>query len=234
MIIKKIFNGEFDDDVHSDFLKFGKGVYHDKYIIEAKKQKDKWTIKTGPEWANHLVKLLLNEASGIIPMKGVIVTTLKLESEIGFPIKKVGNFQGVRKIEIDTEVSPKEILSLMEKYPRVFFALSFSVNGNDLKVKPKAPKSGKPSTGSDKESKAEFCSLKTSNREIVNQIFFDFSDFHEIAIRHTISINEIIYPSNVESLRPEEVRLQSKRKGIVKRIIKMDGVDKISEAEFVV
>lgn len=233
MIIKKIFNKEFDDEVHSDFLKFGKGEYHDKYIIEAKKQKDKWTIKTGPEWANHLVKMLLKDVSGVIPMKGVIVTTLKLESEIGFPIKKVGNFQGVRKIEIDTEVSPKEILGLMEKYPRVFFALSFSVNGSDLKIKPKAPKSGKPSTGGDKEAKAEFCSLKTSDKNIVKEIFFDFPDFSEISIRHTISINGIVYPSNMESLKPEEIRLQSKRKGKVIRKALVDGSEKISEAEFV-
>jgi hypothetical protein len=232
MIIKKIFNKEFDEEVHSDFLKFGKGEFQDKYLIEAKKQKDNWTIKTGPEFANHFVKMLLKDVSGLIPMKGVIVTTLKLESEIGFPIKKVGNFQGIRKIEIDTEVSPKEILGLMEKYPRVFFALSFSVNGNDLKIKPKAPKSAKPSAG-DKEAKAEFCSLKTSSSEIIKEIFFDFPDFKEISIRHTIKVNEMIYPSNVESLKPEEIRLQSKRKGVVVRKIMIDGREEVKEAEFV-
>lgn len=199
MIIKKIFNKEFDEEVHSDFLKFGKGEFQDKYLIEAKKQKDKWIIKTGPEFANYLVKRLLKDVSGLIKMKGVIVTTLKLEDEIGFPIKKVGNFQGVRKIELDTEVSPKEILGLMEKYPRIFFALSFSVDKSDLKIKPKAPKSGKPSTG-DKQAKAEFCSLKTSDFGMVREIFFDYPIFNEISIRHTININGIVYPSNVESL----------------------------------
>jgi hypothetical protein len=232
MIIKKIFNKEFDEEVHSDFLKFGKGEFQDKYLIEAKKQKDKWTIKTGPEFANHFVKMLLKEASGTIPMKGVIVTTLKLEGEIGFPIKKVGNFQGIRKIEIDTEVSPLEILGLMEKYPRVFFALSFSVNGNDLKIKPKAPKSAKPSSG-DKEAKAEFCSLKTANPSLVKEIFFDFPEFKEISIRHTIRINEMVYPSNIESLKPEEIRLQSKRKGVVVRKILIDGREEVKEAEFI-
>ncbi len=232
MIIKKIFNKEFDEEVHSDFLKFGKGEFQDKYLIEAKKQKDKWTIKTGPEFANHFVKMLLKGVSGTIPMKGVIVTTLKLESEIGFPIKKVGNFQGVRKIEIDTDVSPLEVLGLMEKYPRVFFALSFNVNGNDLKIKPKAPKSAKPSAG-DKEAKAEFCSLKTSDSKIVKDIFFDYPDFDEISIRHTIKVNEMIYPANVASLKPEEVRLQSKRKGVVVRNMVINGANKVSEAGFV-
>jgi len=233
MIIKKIFNNVFDDEVHSDFLKFGKGEFQDKYLIEAKKQKDKWTIKTGSEFANHFVKMLLKDVSGTIPIRGVIVTTLKLENEIGFPIKKVGNFQGVRKIEIDTEVSPKEILGLIEKYPKIFFALSFSANGNELKIKPKSPKSAKPSGNGDKEVKAEFCSLKTSDSFFVKEIFFDFPDFKEISIRHIIKVNEVIYPANVTSLKPEEIRLQSKRKGVVVRNILIDGRNEVREAGFV-
>jgi hypothetical protein len=232
MIIKKIFGNVIDDDVHSDFLKFGKGEFSDKYLIEAKKQKDRWVVKTGPEFANDFVRMLLKDVNGTIPMKGVIVTTLKLEGEIGFPIKKVGNFQGIRKIEIDTEVSPKEILGLMEKYPRVFFALSFSINGNELKIKAKAPKSAKPSAG-DKEAKAEFCSLKTSSLELIKEIFFDFPNFNEISIRHTINIDGIIYPSNVSSLKPEEIRLQSKRKGVVVRNIVLDGKKEVREAKFI-
>ena len=233
MIIKKIFNKEFDEEVHSDFLKFGKGEFHDKYLVEGKKQKNKWAIKTGPELVNYIVKRLLQEANDKISMKGVIVTTLKLEDEIQFPIKKVGNFQGVRKIELNTEVAPQEILDFMEKYPRVFFALSFSVNGNDLKVKPKAPKSPKPSTKGDAGAKADFCTLKTSNPKIVKEIFFDFPNFNEISINHTININQMIYPENVESLKPEEIRLQSKRKGFVKRIVNIDGRQEEKQAEFV-
>ena len=45
MIIKKIFNGILDEAVHSDFLKFGKGEFKDKYLISGKKQADKWTIR---------------------------------------------------------------------------------------------------------------------------------------------------------------------------------------------
>ena len=41
MIIKKIFDGQPDEEVHSDFLKFGKGEYRNKFLVEAKRQKDK-------------------------------------------------------------------------------------------------------------------------------------------------------------------------------------------------
>ena len=231
--MKKIFDKVFDEEVHSDFLKFGKGEFHDKYLLEGKKQKDKWAVKTGPEFVNHVVKRVLQEANEKISMKGVIVTTMKLENEIKFPIKKVSNFQGVRKIEIDTEVSPNEILAFMEKYPRVFFALSFSSNGNELKVKPKAPKSPKPSTKGDAGVKADFCTLKTSNPKIIEELFFDFPDFKQISINHLIKIDQMIYPENLESLKPEEIRLQSKRKGVIKRVVKIDDREEVREAEFV-
>lgn len=233
MIIKKIFDKKIDEEVHSDFLKFGKGEYLDKYLIDAKKQKDKWTIKTGPEFANYFIRKLLENHTGLVKMKGVIITTLKLDDEIGFPIKKVGNFQGVRKIEIDSEVSPIEIINLMNKYPRVFFALSFSVEGNELKIKAKAPKSGKPSTGGDKGSKADFCTIKTSNDKIIQEMFFDFPSFNVISIRHTINISDIIYPNDVASLKPEEVRLQSKKKGILTRTTLIDGRTEISRVDFI-
>lgn len=233
MIIKKIFDKKIDEEVHSDFLKFGKGEYLDKYLIDAKKQKDKWTIKTGPEFANYFIRKLLENHTGLVKMKGVIITTLKLDDEIGFPIKKVGNFQGVRKIEIDSEVSPIEIINLMNKYPRVFFALSFSVEGNELKIKAKAPKSGKPSTGGDKGAKADFCTLKTSNDKIIQEMFFDFPSFNAISIRHTINISDIIYPNDVASLKPEEVRLQSKKKGILTRTTLIDGRTEISRVDFI-
>jgi hypothetical protein len=62
---------------------------------------------------------------------------------------------------------------------------------------------------------------------------FDSEDFKEIKINHTIIVNEIIYPENIKELKPAEIREQSKRKGIIKRIINKDGSKEIKEAEFV-
>ena len=38
MIIKKIFEGEFDEQVHNQFLKFSRGEFKNKYLINGKKQ----------------------------------------------------------------------------------------------------------------------------------------------------------------------------------------------------
>jgi len=232
MIIKKIFDGNLDEEVHVAFLRFGRGEYENKYMIEGKKQAKKWAIKTGTEYANFLVKKCLEKTNSPVNMKGVIVSTLDLRNEINFDIKKVSNFQGVRKHAIDAEVNPADILAIMEKYPKAFFALTFNGDGFALKIKPKAPTSGKP--GKDSETQViDFCSLKTEDKSLVDELFFGVGEFQEALVSYTINITDIIYPSNMEELKPTEVRELTKRKGLAKRKVIADGIEKTSEAEFV-
>ena len=232
MVIKKIFDKIFDEEVHSDLLKFSRGEFKDRYLVEVKKQKDKYAIKTSAEYANFLVKRSLEGVSGSLKIKGVIICTFDLRAELGFEFAKVKNFQGIRQIVIDTEVNAEEILNLMKKYPRVFFALSFSTGKSDLKIKAKAPKSAKPGT-KEGGAKAVFCSLKTSDKEVLGDLLFDVKgEWKEIKVNHTIVVEEIIYPKDAAKMKPEEVREKSKRKGKVIRNLDVDGSKKISEACF--
>ena len=61
MIIKKIFDGVFDAEVHANFLKFGRGEYKDKYLLDGKRQAKKWAVKAGAEYANFLVRRCLEK-----------------------------------------------------------------------------------------------------------------------------------------------------------------------------
>jgi len=233
MTIQKVFRKTIDEEVHSDFLKFGRGEYRDRFLLEAKKQAKGWTIKSGPEYVNYLVKTCLEKISGKVAVSGIIVSTTDLSGELTFDIVKVSNFQGVRKIQIDAEVEAEELLRMIEKYPRVFFALTFSGETFMLKVKAKAPKSGKPGKESEDGPKAEFVMLKTNNEEIVKELFFDVPEFKEVKITHTIFVDSIVYPEKIDSLKPAEIRELSKRKGRVIRKVRVDGTEKIVEAEFV-
>jgi hypothetical protein len=228
MTIKKIFSGVFDEEIHSDFLKFGKGEFKDKYLIDGKKQADKWVIKTGPEFANYLVRLGLEKAKGKVKITGVIVSTLKMDISISKDLKQ---FMGIKQYKVDTEVEASTVLDLMKQFPRAFFALSFILPDFELKIKPKAPKSAKPST-SEKEPKAEFCSLKTTDEKIVKELFFDVSFVKEVAIKHIVKIEQIVYPKDFAKMKPEDVREQSKRKGVIVRQITADGKSEVKEASF--
>ncbi len=233
MSIKKVFDGEIDEEVHADFLKFGRGNYSDKFLLEGKKQAKKWAVKTGPEYVNFLVKRSLEKARGEVSVKGIIISTMDLKDEVGFDIVKAGNFQGIRKLTINTTAETSAILDLMEKYPRAFFALSFSGEDFVLKVKAKAPKSGKPGKDTGEGPKADFCTLKTTDKSLVEELFFRIGEFSECKISHTIEIKDVIYPSSMDSLKPTEIREQSKKKGTVIRKAIVDGEEKISEADFV-
>ncbi len=67
-------------------------------------------------------------------------------------------------------MSGKEIIVLLDKLPKAFFALSFEAGGDKLKIKPKAPKAGKPGKGGE-QPKANFCKLVTKDKEIARSLF---------------------------------------------------------------
>ncbi len=233
MVMKKIFDGIFDEEVHANFLKFGRGEYKNKYLLEGKRQAKKWAIKAGAEYANLLVRKCLEKIGDTAEVKGVIISTRDLRDEIKFDIKKVSNFQGVRKHAIDGEVEPAQIFELMDKYPKAFFALSLKGDNFVLKIKPKKPADGKKGKEEGDGPVADFCSLKTEDKGIIDYLFFGVGDFQEVRVSHQINVTDIVYPTNVAELKPTEVREMAKRKGIIIRTVVVDGITKTSEAEFV-
>jgi hypothetical protein len=229
-VIKKIFDGKKDQMVHDEFIKYSRGVFKNKYLIDAKKQSDKWNIKTSNEFANFFVRKGLEKASGELEVKGVIVSTFDVRSEAGFEISDIKQFMGIKQAVVDCKVDPKKIIDLMERQPRAFYALSFKLNDYELKIKAKAPKSAKPSNKGDAEIKADFCSLKTGDISIVNDLFFDNLDFSSISINHTIQIDNIELPKGVSD--PVLMREKAIRKGKIIRKIVLDGSTKNFEKSF--
>ena len=136
--IKKVFDERIDDSVHLQFQKFSKGEFKNRALIKVKRVKDKYTILTGNEFANDFVKILAEKLEGgKTSVSGVIVSTLDLT---GLDYQNKKQFMGIKQYGIKKEMSGKEILDLQDKFPKAFFALSFEVENNLLKIKPKAPK----------------------------------------------------------------------------------------------
>ncbi len=228
--IAKIFSKKTDDQVHEEFVKFSRGVFPNRFLIQGKKQSSKWAIKTGAEFANFLVREGLERAKGEIAISGVIVTTADIAKQIPFPIERVKNFQGIKQIVLNTKVAPKDLIEIMEKFPKAFFAISFAFEGYELKILAKAPKSGKPSNKGEDDPKVNFCTLKTTDRKIVEDIFFDYPEFNEILISHTIEITGIEIPKGVSD--PKEMREKAIRKGVLKRGVTVDGNKEEKKVDF--
>jgi len=227
--IKKIFDRAVDENVHLQFQKFSKGEFRNRALIEVKKTGKGYSIKTSAEFANELVRVVaekLGEES--VKVTGAIVSTQDLTGELEFKDKK--QFQGVKRYLIDKEMSGTEIINLLEKFPKNFFALTFEVGDNKLKIKPKAPKSGKAGKEKDGGPKADFCSLKTSDKNVAESFVFEKPDFKEVKINHTFFIDELVLPDGEEDFA--KIREMAKRKGRIVRTAVIDGVEMKKEIVF--
>ena len=228
--IKKIFNKEMNEEVHLQFQKFSRGEFRDRALIVAKRTGNKYTINTSAEFANELVAEMAERLGhNSAKIMGAIVSTLNLN--IDYKEKK--QFKGVKRFLIEKKMTGQEIIELIKNYPKAFFALSFEADGSILKVKPKAPKSGKPSSKGEDAPKADFCKLITNDKSFAEDFVFERQEFKQAEIKHTFIIEEIVVP---ETLKKEKdfalVREKALRKGKIIREGKIDGQNIRKEAEF--
>lgn len=226
--IKKVFEKRADENAHMQFQKFSKGEFRNRALIKARRTGNKYTITTGAEFANEMVKnvaeKLGNEKTNVT---GAIVSTGDMTGKLDFKEKK--QFQGVKRYLIDKEMSGAEIIKLIGEFPKAFFALSFSGGDSELKIKPKAPKSAKPGTGEEKP-KPDFCKLITHDAKLGQSFIFEKPDFKSADINHTFFINELVMPSGEKDFA--KIRELAKRKGKILREGEIDGEKVRREEEF--
>ena len=234
--IKKVADKNFDEQVHLQFQKFSKGQFPNRAIIEAKNSNGKYTIKTSAEFANELVKMCAEKlGSEKAKITGAIVSTSDLKNELEF--KEIKQFQGVKRYMIDSEMTGEDLIGLLNKFPKTFFALSFSVpkDNTELKIKPKAPKSGKPKNKDDAEEapKADFCVLKTTDSKLGEDFIFENTGFKKAQISHDFLIEGIEIPEELKGSEDfAKIREMSKRVGKIIRKSIIDDIQKTSELDF--
>ena len=227
--IKKIFENDVDEKVHVQFQKFSKGEFRNKAVIKAKRTKEKYTINTTYEFANEIVKIVAEKlADSKTKVTGVIISTQDLSGELEFKNKK--QFQGVKKYIIEQEMSGNEISDILKKFPKAFFALSFKSDDTEIKIKPKMPKSGKPSKKAEEIPKPDFCKLMTTDEKLGKSFVFEKPDFKEAEISHDFIIKELILPKGENDY--SKIREMAKRKGAIIRKANIDGKKTTSEKEF--
>lgn len=227
--IKKILDKNFDNSVHLQFQKFSRGIFKNKAIVKVKKSKKLYTINTSAEFANELVTIMAEKlGEHKTKITGAVISTNDLTNKLDFKEKK--QFQGVKRYLIEKEMSGKEIISLLNEFPKAFFGLSFNVDlENKLKIKDKAPKTGKPGKG-DEEPKADFCKLITTDEKIGNSFVFESPDFKSVEIKHDFMIENIILPEGEKDFA--KIRELAKREGKIIRHINIDGKKEIKEFPF--
>ena len=235
--IKKIFDKQIDEDVHLQFQKFSRGEFRNRALVKVKKSSNKYTITTTAEFANEIVKTLAeklgNEKTNII---GGIISTINLKEIPKYQTllaqATVKQFQGVKNYSINVEMTGKEIIEIIDAFPKAFFALSFSVGSSVLKIKAKAPKSAKPKN-KDEAPVPDFCKLITEDLDIAKSFFWEKSDFKLAEIYHDFFIEEIVVPDEIKNEKDFAiVREKSHRKGRIVRRTIVDGKEATEEVKF--
>lgn len=227
--IKNIFDKKIDDSVHTQFQKFSKGEFRDRALIKVKHVGNKYTIYTTAEFANEFVRSVAKKlGESRVSVVGAVVSTSDLTGELEFKDKK--QFQGVKRYLIENEMSGNGIIGLLEKFPKAFFALSFESEDSKLKIKPKAPKSGKPKSKGGKKLKPNFCKLVTTDEDIGKSFVFEQPDFKEAEISHDFIITDIIRPEGETDF--SSIRELAKKKGKILRHAIIDDRNYNSELEF--
>jgi len=232
--LKKIFEGKTDELVHVQFQKFSRGEFKDKSVIIYGNSKGKYTLSTTYEYANEFVRFMaekLGNSKTIIT--GSIVSTRDLTGQIKFSDKK--QFAGVKQYVLSTEMSGNELIELLNKFPTAFFALSMKTDFAEVKTKPKAPISGKPSSNPDAGPKADFCKFYTNDKNLIKSFVFDKeildSEVKKAEINHVYSITDIEVPKGESD--PLKMRENAIRKGKIIRSIKIEGSVVKKEHDFV-
>ncbi len=237
--IKKVFDDSIDESVHFYFQKFSRGKFLNMANIEAKVSGGTYKISTDSEFANDLVREVAKKmGKNKTKVSGAIVSTRNLNEIPKFQelLKnaQIKQFQGVKRYIIEEELSGEDILNFLNLVPRAFFAFSFeSSDGTKLKIKPKAPKSGKPSNKGDDEKKVDFCKIQTKDKEIVKKIIFEKEDFSEARISHDFIIESLEIPEELKDSNDfAKMREAAIRIGKVIRKAKIDGEEIVNEHEF--
>ncbi|MFH1331950.1 MAG: hypothetical protein ABIH63_01570 [archaeon] len=214
--IKKIFENKIDEAVHQRLVRYCKGEY-ERAIMEVKNGKS-IKVKGTFDWCNDLFGTIAENIKEEAEVEGSLIAARGFENEFEFTSYK--KKKGANTGEIEATLKPEQMREMYEKFKDNFILLNIESGSFSLKVGKKLPKPG----GKVKEG---FCKA-TLPKELLNEFVWETKDFSNAKIRHIFIINELIVPKEYEN-DYAQARIMAKRKGILKRILELDG--KIIEKE---
>mgnify|MGYP000627923593 CR=1 FL=1 len=220
--LNKIWQEKIDNSVHTQFVRFSRGKFENRAIINVRKQKNKVVLNSTFELANDLV-MFVSTLDKEFNVSGVILTkqnplNLFKEIEINAEIINKKNLfhSKLEKIELSSEQISK--IANIAYYMLVDIICKKAI----LKIKKKLPQ---PSKSGKEKIDDKFCTLEISDSLfplIHKEFLFGLpKDFKKARIVHTYEISEILLPKDEKDF--EQMRLKAIRVGKIIRNINVDG-----------
>ena len=219
--IEKIFSGKPDESVHRQFVRFGKGEYRRRALLNLWKTKSV-KIKGSFEFANDFA--IFVASLGDVKFSGNIWSKEEIP-ELGKGKKKEGKWIYEAKDLRSEDVKKVE----NEVY---CFLLNGEGDGIKFKTKGKLPKPGK---GEDKVDD-KFCQLELDDKyyeKAKEEFFKNVPEGKKISIEHTFKIDEIVVPEGLKKTNDfSRIREEAKRKGKITMKASVDGKEIVKEVDF--
>lgn len=215
--IKEIFQGKPTEAAHRQFIRFGKGDYNRRALLNLWKTKN-IKLRGSFEYANDftLFAASLDHAlfSGNIWSKEEIpgLSGKKKEGKIVYTVENMSSEQ-IKKIA----------------HQVYCFLLNADGVGIKLRIKPKLPKPGKSEGKIDD----KFCQLEIDEKyhsKVKEDFFWDLPDGKKVSVEHRLVIKEIVMPKGETDYA--KIREMAKRKGKIIRTSNVDGKQLVSEKDF--
>ena len=64
-VIKKLIDNQVDDGIHKMFVRFSKGVFEDRFLLNIKKSKDKLDIRSSYDVWLELFNIIIKESNEV-------------------------------------------------------------------------------------------------------------------------------------------------------------------------
>ncbi|WXG41367.1 MAG: hypothetical protein WED07_11480 [Candidatus Freyarchaeum deiterrae] len=238
-----IINNQVDDEIHRRFVKFSTGVFDGPKILVNVKKKVV-NFKASFDYQDFVLEFVIKRApSADCSVKGNIFSSQDFSSELDMLGTKMKKSTAVYKAAVNTTVTSEELRDLYASIgDKSTLLLSIKPSSGSWKLVMKA-NFPKPMAGEAKDP-TKFCSGAVEGGEdilqdLTRELAPDFAGkislpFTSLSLTNIYHINELVFPENKEKLPPKEVRMQSKRKGTISRILEVDGQKFNKEIAFVV
>ena len=223
--IRKIYEKDVDEKIHQKFIRYSTGEF-EKEEFMIKKGSSFVQIKAGFEYLDVMFDMIAKCVNEDVSLNGVIITKNKIINELnefGIEPKKVTG----KKYTIEETMSKEKFKEFVEKFNSCSLLLKIKSGKYSISVKKSIPKPGKILE--------KFVTAKFGLKDldlIKKEFLFDIKvdNFKDISIKHTYIIDEIIVPDEFKD-KPEEARLNAKRKGRIIRKIDIDNKTEEKEIE---
>lgn len=212
--IKKVFCKNVDENCHRQFVRFSKGDFAGRALINLNKT-DKLKVTGSSEWINDFVSLA--SEIGEVKFSGIVLS----KEDLGLPGKKKAGL-----IEYHFNGNSEDVKKIANKAYTMM--LDGEGQGISLKIKKKLPKPGK----GEGKINDKFCSLEADLKywnAIKNAFFWDVPDCKKAKIGHEYIITEMVLPKGEKDF--EKIRVLAKRKGKLVRKLAIDGNETSKETE---